>query len=653
MPDSVALDTPGGGDLKPGNVVGSAIFNGLGELISWNEAFFTLLEFPPEFAELERTLADTVRYLQTRQLKRIGDSERASEDVFKALSQSAPWNGIFETDGGAQLNCKIVPMYGGGCSWIVHRTEADLTESLLDIGRAAAARRDVLDALDGMVDGFALFDERNRLVFCNGRYSEFHAEISNKLLPGAKYFEILQLMLETSVSEDAMAKLNSLRASENLAGDAGEATFEIKLKTGQTVLCTDTRTDEGNIVSIRSDITEIKRKAEQLSALNAQINVKNIHFDTALNNMAQGLCLFDAEQKLIVCNQVYLDMYGFSAEVVKPGIMLPDIMKYSVSLGNYRDEDAKAAQADRPVQASRSEQSTLEQHLADGRVIGVLHQPMQGGGSVATYEDITDRKIAELRLREHANELESRNKELQNFAYVASHDLQEPLRKIEAFSDRLTRRCSAELGDDGLQYLGRMQNAAGRMRLLIDDLLAYSRVATKEAKFGACDLNELIAGVLDDLEVRIDETQCAFEIDDMPVIDASIIQMRQLFQNLISNSLKFIKPDVKPVITIKVEPFKETDSFNPGLTIDMIKIVLQDNGIGFEQKYADQIFGIFQRLHGRSSYEGTGIGLATCRRIAERHNGRIDAFGVPDEGARFEIALPVRRATEGREEHAA
>lgn len=621
------------------DIVGMALFNGADELISWNGAFFDLLALPVDFAERRRPAHDLIRYLNARQIPRIGESERASAAVFDAIRKSLPWSGAFEVPDGEALSCRIVPMYGGGFTWLAHPPEATGCDALQSVDNAAATRRDVLDALDGMVDGFALFDERERLVFCNERYSDFHRDVARTLLPGAKYHDLAKEMVEAGVYEYENACVFDTKRG-------GESKFEARLSDGRTLMCTDTRTGAGSIVSVRADITEIKNRAEEHRALSLAINEKNIHFDTALNNMAQGLCLFDAEQKLIVCNTIYLEIYGFSAEVVKPGVKLADIMKYSISLGNYRKEDADEALADRPVHAARAEQSLLEQYLADGRVIAVFHQPMRGGGSVATYEDITARKIAEHKLRKHANELEARNKELQNYAYVASHDLQEPLRKIEAFSDRLVKRCGDRIGDDGMQYIDRMQKSAGRMRQLIDDLLSYSRVATRETNLVACDLREVVDAVLEDLEVRIGETGCAFDIGPLPTIEASEIQLRQLFQNLISNSMKFIKPGTPPKVTITAEAYKDVDPFNPGVMIEMSRVRVADNGIGFEQKYAEQIFGIFQRLHGRSAYEGTGIGLATCRRIVERHGGEISAHGEQGVGATFEIALPLKRRQE-------
>lgn len=236
----------------------------------------------------------------------------------------------------------------------------------------------------------------------------------------------------------------------------------------------------------------------------------------------------------------------------------------------------------------------------------------------------------------YSEELERSNKELEDFAFVASHDLQEPLRKIRAFGDRLLKRYSDELGDHGSDYIRRMHAASERMSLLIDDLLSFSRVTTKQKPFTSVDLNEIIASVKDNLEFAIESTQATVETDNLPVIDADESQIRQVFANLISNSIKFMKDGVPPRIQILA-----SKADDPPDERDWVRIEVIDNGIGFDQQYDEKIFNLFQRLHGRDAYSGTGIGLALCRKIIERHNGSITAMSSEGEGSTFIIYLPV------------
>jgi signal transduction histidine kinase len=262
----------------------------------------------------------------------------------------------------------------------------------------------------------------------------------------------------------------------------------------------------------------------------------------------------------------------------------------------------------------------------------------------ALRDEISVRVKAEQVAMLAAQELQRSNRELEQFASVASHDLQEPLRKIQAFGDRLNSLCGAQLGERGGDYLQRILSSAGRMRKLIDDLLTYSRVSSRAQPFSAVDLNEVVEGVVSDLEARLQDVDGKLEIGKLPHLEAEPSQMRQLFQNLIGNGLKFHRAGVAPVVRINsqniVPPATGNGDGHPGMYCE---IVVQDNGIGFEQEYADRIFELFQRLHGRDEYQGTGMGLAICRKIVERHGGVIAAFGTPGEGSRFVITLPIQQ----------
>jgi len=246
-------------------------------------------------------------------------------------------------------------------------------------------------------------------------------------------------------------------------------------------------------------------------------------------------------------------------------------------------------------------------------------------------------------LSESNNLLVQSNLNLQQFAYVASHDLQEPLRKIQSFGNLLINRYSEQLGD-GVGYLTRMQSAAKRMSGLIEDLLAFSRISSKKENTEKISLSEIITDVLVDLELVIHESSAEIKVSHLPEIQGDTTQIRQLFQNLISNALKFRKPDVNPVITINSGIISNADlplSVTPSRAANLYyRINVADNGIGFDQKYEDRIFQLFQRLHGRTEYSGTGIGLAICERVAANHGGAISVLSEPGRGATFSIFLP-------------
>ena len=284
-------------------------------------------------------------------------------------------------------------------------------------------------------------------------------------------------------------------------------------------------------------------------------------------------------------------------------------------------------QSERLLQLSHAE---LEQRVA-------VRTVELSGAISALRDEVTFRIRAEQQAAAAAVELLRSNGELEQFAYVASHDLQEPLRKIQAFGDRLKIKCAPQLGADGVDYIDRMMASATRMRQLINDLLAFSRLTSKPRVFGPVNLATIAAGVLSDLEIRIQQTGARMGIGFLPVIDADPLQMRQLFQNLLSNALKFYKPGTPPNVTIDGEVI-------PGVR-PMLRLQFGDNGIGFDVKYLDRIFQVFQRLHGRGDYEGTGVGLAICHKIVHLHGGEITAVSSPGNGATFVVTLPVCQPT--------
>jgi len=244
-------------------------------------------------------------------------------------------------------------------------------------------------------------------------------------------------------------------------------------------------------------------------------------------------------------------------------------------------------------------------------------------------------RLLERRVQERTEELARSNRELEQFAYVASHDLQEPLRTIQSFGDLLEKHHSGQLDEQGLDFLHRMQKAAQRMRTLIKDLLAFARVSTSGQPFVAVNLNDIANGVVGDLATQIADSSASVQLDELPTIDADRTQMRQLFQNLIVNALKYCREDTPPRVRV-------TDtSLGKG---DCCRIEVEDNGMGIPEEESDRIFQPFQRLHRGRALEGTGIGLALCRRIVERHGGRITLHSTVGVGSTFEITLPRKQA---------
>lgn len=253
---------------------------------------------------------------------------------------------------------------------------------------------------------------------------------------------------------------------------------------------------------------------------------------------------------------------------------------------------------------------------------------------------ISEEKVKQLnhQLLENNQSLKSTIEELDRFAYVASHDLQEPLRKILVFSDKLLSFQRNAVSAEMKLYMDKIVRSSQRMQKLISDLLIFSRKEDKESSFEEVDLNELIPEVLSDMEVEMEKQKARVKVDALPVVYANPSQMRQLFQNLISNGIKFHKPDEAPVVTIYCDHTRTSLLDNPNT---MCSIVIEDNGIGFDEKYAEEIFIVFKRLHSYHEYEGSGVGLSICKKIIDAHNGKISAVGKPLAGAKFCLELPL------------
>jgi signal transduction histidine kinase len=260
-------------------------------------------------------------------------------------------------------------------------------------------------------------------------------------------------------------------------------------------------------------------------------------------------------------------------------------------------------------------------------------------------EDISERRSADEQAQAHVHKLERSNLELQDFAYVASHDLLEPLRAIQSFGERLNLQLGEELNSEARDSLDRILKAAKRMRGLINELLELSRITTKARQFSQVDLNEIAQAAISDLSKRLQESGGSVDLQSMPDIDADSTQMRQLLQNLIDNGLKFAREGIPPVVTVCAEIVQE-DVIGSKQKMPMCRIEVQDNGIGFEDKYAERIFVPFQRLPNREKYVGTGIGLALCRKIVDRHGGYMTAQSALNEGSLFTVMLPVKQLNE-------
>jgi two-component system sensor kinase FixL len=414
----------------------------------------------------------------------------------------------------------------------------------------------------------------------------------------------------------------------------------------QRILAEKSLTQQTQSLERSKDVLElhVQARAQELQKLQRRNEL-------ILNSAGDGICGFDLQGRATFVNPTAARIIGWKVEEM---------------IGKTEEEMFFPRKTAGGATASGMVKNEQGEHLPDqmfyrrdGSCFSVeyVRTPIkeQGRevGAVVMFKDITERKLAEVKLAHKAAELARSNAELEQFAFVASHDLQEPLRKIQAFGDRLKTKCDAVQLQDGRDYLERMQNAAARMQCLINDLLAFSRVIKASLPFVPVNLNAITRDVLVDLEHSIEKARAQIQVSPLPTIDADPMQMRQLFQNLLSNALKFQLPGAIPTIKIDAQQVsRDQIQENAGLPKpprsaspddQFCVLTIQDNGIGFEEEYLEKIFAVFQRLHGRSEYEGTGIGLAVCRRITDRHHGLITAQSKPGEGATFIVILPLRQ----------
>ena len=401
----------------------------------------------------------------------------------------------------------------------------------------------------------------------------------------------------------------------------------------RTILVRDLDGRPIRFMGIVRDITELKEKEEALKASEKR-------YRSLFDLSHDGVVFVGLDGPVEEANPAYQDMLGYDLDELvgvtyqqltppRWAAMEAEIVDQQIMSRGYTDEYEK--------EYIRKDGSVFPVAVRAILVRDEAGTPVRILGIV---RDITEQKEAKEALERHARDLARSNEELEQFAYVASHDLQEPLRKIRAFGDLLAEEKQESLDEEGRQYVDFMTDAAARMQTLVSDLLALSRVTTAAHPFEDLPLSEVFDTVLSDLSVSLEEAEGQVDVAEAPTIEADRTQMEQLFRNLIGNALKFRKPGVAPRVTVRTADEAEPLAAIPG---PAHTIVVADNGIGFEPPQGSKLFQPFKRLHALHQYEGAGIGLAICEKIVLRHHGQITASGTPGEGATFTVTLPRRQ----------
>ncbi|KYP15232.1 PAS domain-containing protein [Flavihumibacter sp. CACIAM 22H1] len=424
--------------------------------------------------------------------------------------------------------------------------------------------------------------------------------------------------------------------------------FSLERKDGKRIFVTTVTKpvvdESGRVLKINGINRDISDQYQQTIEYNA-----NKEFQKETERMLNyGIFIWNADSKLISWSDGLFEIFEYDRETFTSPLTM------SWYFDQIVEDDREKVQRVVKEALANTKEFEIEYSILTGKghlkivntkgtvVVDNKNNPIR---MIGNTRDITHIKKVEIDLQRNLRELNRSNKELEEFAYAASHDLQEPLRKITTFGSRLLQKFAAQLGDEGYMYINRMQVATDHMRSLIENLLELSRVTRNKQPFEAVQLDQLLEEVLGDLELSIEETGAEIRLGKLPQVDGIPSLLRQLFINILSNSIKFHKAGEVPRIEISSKPLtkkeKEANFLSP--SSNYIQIDIKDQGIGFDQEYEQRIFQVFQRLHGKSEYPGTGIGLAICKRIAERHNGFISASGKEGVGAVFSIILPEKQ----------
>jgi PAS domain S-box-containing protein len=403
-----------------------------------------------------------------------------------------------------------------------------------------------------------------------------------------------------------------------------------------------------------SPYDELKRKNEQLQDLSEKVQKSEAQYKTLTNSLPLTIFSIDGAGKLLYANEWLLKYTGQTLESLnksrwQTAIHADDYKSFSVLLNAQAIKGTAVLKTQarlknrtgeylwHQVSLSPFKNEKDEFHYWIGYIVDIHTQKI----FEQTLQDNIELKQTQEQLKEnqqtlekYIKELNRSNLELQQFAFIASHDLQEPVRKLLFYSDYLISKYNDTMDDKGLAYLSNMQQASQRMRSLIQDLLVFSQVTQEGLKFSEVDLNDIVKNASIDFEMAIEEKSATLIVQPLPVINGDKRMMQQLFENIISNALKYSRKGIPPQITI-----------NWQVKDEVLELSFADNGIGFDEKYLPQMFTLFQRLHTRDTYEGTGLGLAICRKIVEMHKGKIWARSLEGEGATFYVSLPQNGVT--------
>jgi signal transduction histidine kinase len=510
---------------------------------------------------------------------------------------------------------------------------------------AQAAQQRLRDAIDSISGGLALFDSNERLVLCNPRYADLFPGAQDKVVPGGTFEEMLWtaarwgeiLNVPADQVEDWVAKrLDRFRKPDK--------PLELALADGRWFRVSERRTADGGTVVISGEITESRRRERQLQGITEELRHKNVLVDAALDNMVQGLAMFDNEKQLIICNQRYLDIYDLPRELSQPGTPLKRIMEVSAELQSLLPDETEVLVERRLAIAEQPFEVRQQEFLSNGSVIDILHRPMPRGCSLATYEDATDRHKTEVALRAAKEEADLANRTKSEFLANMSHELRTPLNAIIGFSEIIKSELFGPIGFTQYgEYAGDIYDSGTHLLSLINDILDISKIEAGkfELQEECVDVNEAIVVSLRLIRERAEAAGIRIiqsVPQPLPSLNADLRALKQILLNLLSNAVKFTEAGGS--VTVRASMDGE----------GRLVLTVGDTGMGMsevEQCKALTPFGQVDSSLGRK-HEGTGLGLPLCKRLVELHDGDLTLESEPGVGTTVSLLFPAHRVLSTR-----
>ena len=504
---------------------------------------------------------------------------------------------------------------------------------------AAAAQQRLRESIESLAGGFALFDANERLVLCNRRYGDLYAGARDLLVPGMRFEEIVTAAASAGNFPQAGERWD-LWVEEHLQHFRNPGPpFELELRDGAWFRVAERRTADGGFVVISTNITELRRRETELRNIGEELRHKNVLLDAALDNMVQGLAMYDVNQRLIICNQRFLDLYNLPASMGQPGTDLVEILDYTAKLEGLTPEQANTMRQRRMGTAASVKQAKLQDFLSNGRVINVLHRPMPGGGSLATYDDVTGSYSAERQLRSAKEEAELASRAKSDFLANVSHELRTPLNAIIGFSEIIKDQLFGPMGNQRYrEYAIDIHDSGTHLLSLINDILDLSKIEAGKFELHEepIDFETATKSSFRIMRDRAEEAGVTLELDvppKLPRLRADPRAVKQILLNLLSNAVKFTDAGGRVVVSAQL-------AGNGGL-----RIQVEDTGIGIAEEDIAKAMAPFGQVDSSLSrkYEGTGLGLPLTRRLVDLHDGSLTLTSQAEQGTCVTINFPQDR----------